>query len=101
MKQFLYTLLLIYPSIIFGQVSLDKLERKNGLAYEQGASNPFTGKAFEYFPNGGIKTILEYKNGIPDGEIKSWYSKDVKQAEGYIDKGQRTGTWKLSSFFCP
>ncbi len=85
----------MFPSIILGQVNMDKLTRKNALAYEQGASNPFTGKAFEYFANGGIKTILEYKNGIPDGEIKSWYSKDVKQAEGFIDKGQRTGTWKL------
>lgn len=94
MKKILYTLLFL-PTLTFGQVKMENLTRKNGLAFEQGASTPFTGKAFEYFPNGGTKTILDYKNGLPNGEIKSWYSKDVKQAEGFVEKGQRTGTWKL------
>jgi antitoxin component YwqK of YwqJK toxin-antitoxin module len=94
MKHILFTLLLI-PTLTFGQVSMEKLTRKNGLAYEQGASNPFTGKAIENFPNGGVKTILEYKEGVPNGEIKSWYNKDVKQAEGFVENGQRIGIWKL------
>jgi antitoxin component YwqK of YwqJK toxin-antitoxin module len=94
MKHILYVLLLI-PSLTFGQVSMEKLTRKNGLAYEQGATTPFTGKAVDNFPNGGVKTILEYKDGVPNGEIKSWYSKDVKQAEGFLENGQRTGIWKL------
>ena len=57
--------------------------------------NSFTGKAFAYFPSGDVQTILEYKDGIPNGEIKSWSKKDVKQVEGFVDNGKRTGTWKL------
>lgn len=95
MKQIFYIFLYLFPVVTLAQVSMDKLIRKNGLTYEQDASNPFTGKAIEYFSNGAIKTILAYKNGIPDGEIKSWYSKDIKQAEGYFENGQRTGTWRL------
>ena len=94
MKQIIFIFFLI-PTLTFGQVKMESLIRKNGLAFEQGASTPFTGKAFDYFQNGGTKTILEYKDGLPNGEIKSWYSKDIKQAEGFVEKGQRTGTWKL------
>ena len=94
MKQIIFIFFLI-PTLTFGQVKMESLIRKNGLAFEQGASTPFTGKAFDYFQNGGTKTILEHKDGLPNGEIKSWYSKDIKQAEGFVEKGQRTGTWKL------
>ena len=94
MRYFILLSFLI-PLLTFGQVKLDNLTKKNGLSYEKGASVPFTGKAFAYFPSGDIQTILEYKDGIPNGEIKSWSKKDVKQVEGFVDNGKRTGTWKL------
>ena len=71
MRYFILLSFLI-PSLTFGQVTLDNLTKKNGLSYEKGATVPFTGKAFAYFPRGDIQTILEYKDGIPNGEIKSW-----------------------------
>ena len=94
MRHLLFLYFLI-PSLSFGQVKLDNLTKKNGLSYDSGATIPFTGKAFAYFPSGDIQTILEYKDGIPNGEIKSWSKKDVKQVEGFVDNGKRTGTWKL------
>ena len=52
MKQIIFIFFLI-PTLTFGQVKMESLIRKNGLAFEQGASTPFTGKAFDYFQNGG------------------------------------------------
>ncbi len=94
MKYFI-VLALVVPTLTFGQVKLEDLIKRNGLSYEAGATNPFTGKAYAYFPDGSVQTMLEYKDGLPDGEIKSWSKKDVKQAEGFVAEGKRTGTWKL------
>ena len=94
MKYFILLSFLI-PSLTFGQVRLDNLVQKNGLAYEKGATVPFTGKAFAYFTSGDVQTIVEYKDGIPNGEIKSWAKKDVRQVEGFVANGKKTGTWKL------
>ena len=94
MKHFIL-LSLLFPLLSFGQVKMENLSRKNGLAYENGSSIPFTGKAISYFPNGDIQTTLEYKDGIPNGELNSWYKKDIKQIEGVVENGKKTGTWKL------
>lgn len=94
MKYFILLSFLL-PSLVFGQVKIDDLTSRNGLSYEKGATVPFTGKAFAYFPSGDIQTVVEYKNGLPNGEIRSWTKKDVKQVEGFVDNGKRTGTWKL------
>lgn len=94
MRYFILLSFLI-PSLTFGQVKLENLTKRNGLTFEKNATVPFTGKAYAYFPNGDVQTVLEYKDGIPNGEIKSWYKKDVKQVDGFVDNGKRTGTWKL------
>lgn len=94
MKYFILLSFLI-PSLTFGQVKLNNLVKKNGLSYEKEATAPFTGKAFVYFPNGDVQTIVEFKNGMLNGEVKSWSKKDVKQVEGFFDNGKRSGIWKL------
>jgi antitoxin component YwqK of YwqJK toxin-antitoxin module len=93
--RYFISLSFLIPSLIFGQVKLDNLTKRNGLSYEKGATVPFTGKAFAYFTSGAVQTILEYKDGIPNGEIKSWSKKDVRQVEGFVANGKKTGTWKL------
>lgn len=94
MKYFLLIAMLL-PILAFGQVRIESLVSKDGKAYEKGATAPFTGKAIKYFPNGDIQTSLEYKAGLPDGEIINWYKKDVKQLEGFVENGLKTGVWKL------
>ena len=94
MKSFLFLSLLI-PSIAFGQVKFEDLIKRNGLSYEKGANVPFTGNAFQYFPDGDIQTIAGYKDGLADGVIKSWYKKDALMVEGFYENGKKTGTWKL------
>lgn len=94
MKYFI-TLSFLIPFLVIGQVNLSSLVKKNGLSYEKEATAPFTGKAFAYFPDGAVQTSLEFKDGLPNGEIISWAKKDVKQVEGFLDNGKRAGTWKL------
>jgi antitoxin component YwqK of YwqJK toxin-antitoxin module len=92
-----YLLLLSFflPNLAFGQVKMNELITKRGLAYEMAGRTPFTGRAYSYFPNGDTQTVVTYKDGILDGAVASWYSKDLKQVEGLFDKGQKVGVWKL------
>jgi antitoxin component YwqK of YwqJK toxin-antitoxin module len=78
-----------------GQVKMNELITKRGLAYDMGERVPFTGKAYAYFANGDTQTVVTYKDGLLDGEVVSWYAKDQKQVEGIFDKGQKAGVWKL------
>lgn len=85
----------LFPTLSFSQVKVEDIVRKDGLAFEKNATIPFTGKALGYFSNGDVQTIVEYKDGIMNGELKSWYKNNAKQIEGFVDKGKQTGTWKL------
>src|SRR5690348_4090058 len=86
---------LLFPTLLFAQVKLSELTRRDGLAYEQHAATPFTGKAYQYYPDGAEQIMMEYKEGVSNGELKSWYDKGNVQVEGFISNGQHTGTWKL------
>jgi len=85
----------LFPILVSGQVKMSELITKRGLSYEMAGRAPFTGKAYSYFPNGDTQTVVTYKDGTLDGEIVSWYSKGIKQLEGFVDKGQKAGIWKL------
>jgi antitoxin component YwqK of YwqJK toxin-antitoxin module len=93
--KYLLLLSFLLPILASGQVKMNELITKRGLAYEMAGRTPFTGKAYSYFPNGDTQTVVTYKDGILDGEIASWYAKDIKQLEGLVDKGQKAGIWKL------
>jgi antitoxin component YwqK of YwqJK toxin-antitoxin module len=83
------------PILASGQIKMSELITKRGLAYDMVSTVPFTGRAYAYFPTGDTQTVVSYKDGILDGEVVSWYSKDHKQVEGVFEKGQKTGIWKL------
>jgi len=93
--KYLLSLSFLLPILTFGQVKMDELITKRGLAYEMAGRVPYTGKAYSAFPNGDTQTVVTYKDGILEGEVVIWYSKDHKQLEGLIDKGEKTGIWKL------
>ena len=93
--KYLLLLSFLLPILASGQVKMSELITKRDLAYEMAGRAPFTGKAYSYFPNGDTQTVVTYKDGILDGEIVSWYAKDLKQFEGLVDKGQKTGIWKF------
>ena len=93
--KYLLLLSFLLPILASGQVKMNELITKRGLAYEMAGRAPFTGQAYSYFPNGDTQTVITYKDGIPDGEVVNWYAKDLKQVEGFLDKGQKVGVWKL------
>jgi antitoxin component YwqK of YwqJK toxin-antitoxin module len=93
--KYLLLISFLLPILASGQIKMNDLITKRGLAYEMAGRTPFTGKAYSYFPNGDTQTVVTYKDGILDGEIVSWYAKDLKQLEGVVDKGQKAGIWKL------
>jgi antitoxin component YwqK of YwqJK toxin-antitoxin module len=93
--KYLLLLSFLLPMLASGQVKMNELITKRGLAYDMGERVPFTGKAFAYFANGDTQTVVTYKDGLLDGEVVSWYAKDQKQVEGIFDKGQKAGVWKL------
>jgi antitoxin component YwqK of YwqJK toxin-antitoxin module len=95
--KYLVSIAFLLPILVSGQVKMDDLITKRGLAYEMAGRTPYTGKAYAPFPNGDTQTVVTYKDGILDGEVFSWYSKDHKQLEGFIDKGQKARVWKLYS----
>jgi antitoxin component YwqK of YwqJK toxin-antitoxin module len=92
-----YLLLLtsLLPILASGQVKMNDLITKRGLAYEMAGRVPFSGQAYTPFANGDTQTIVTYKDGVLDGEVVSWYAKDHKQVEGVLEKGQKIGVWKL------
>jgi len=92
----LFSVFFLLPFGAFSQqVSLDKLTNTNGLAYLAGATTPYTGRSYALFPNGDTSTVIHYKDGKPEGEVKTWYRKGAKQVEGYLAGGKKTGTWYL------
>lgn len=93
--KYLLSLSFLLPILTFGQVKMDELITKRGLAYEMAGRVPYTGKAYSSYPTGDTQTVVTYKEGVLDGEVIMWYSKDHKQLEGTIDKGQKGGIWKL------
>jgi antitoxin component YwqK of YwqJK toxin-antitoxin module len=93
--RYLTLLSFLLPILASGQVKMNELITKRGLAYQMAERVPFNGKAYSYFANGDTQTVVTYKDGVIEGEFVSWYAKDRKQVEGLFDKGQKTGVWKL------
>lgn len=93
--KYVFFLSFFLPLLSAGQVKMKELITKRGLSYEMAGRTPYTGKAYSTFPNGDTQTVVTYKDGVLDGEVTGWFSKDHKQLEGFIEKGQKSGIWKL------
>ncbi len=93
--KYLLLLTLLFPILASGQVKMNDLITKRGLAYEMAGRVPFSGQAYTPFANGDTQTVVTYKDGVLDGEVVSWHAKGHKQVEGVFEKGQKTGVWKL------
>ena len=57
---------------------------QNGLLYLYNNNEPFSGRLFTHYKNGGIYSLTEYKDGKLDGEVKRWNMKgEVVQIDEY------------------
>lgn len=49
------------------------LENKDGIRYETGTNKPFSGKAIDFYEDGGKKLEYHFKDGLQDGGSSFWY----------------------------
>lgn len=70
------------------RVNYDDLETdRDGIYYWKG--EPFTGIAFEMYPNGQILSEDEMVDGIVDGFVREWYPSGERKLEGYGKLSER------------
>ena len=64
------------------EVSIKSLQKRgehgNQLYYLPNQEVPFTGKAFDYWPDGQMKTEISYKDGKRHGPKTHWYENGQK-----------------------
>lgn len=65
------------------------LQKDIGLVYYQ--NKPFTGCSFLKYPNGNTAEIINYKNGIKDGDFKKWFEDGTLSFEAFYVNGKRNG----------
>lgn len=93
------------------RVSMDRLERRNGLIFEIGAQHPFSGICFLRHENGQLLKEGTVKNGLCSGSWKYYdeagnttredqykrvllyFDSGVLQAEGMLKNGLMMGPW--------
>lgn len=65
------------------KVSIDNLQVKENRYYLQG-KKPYTGKVISKFDNGSVASVIQIKNGIPDGKWVAYgYKGEIVQEGSY------------------
>lgn len=66
------------------QIHEDLLQLRQGKYYFQRSSTPYTGKVVSKFDDGNISSIIDVKQGIPNGKwIAYGYQKEIVQEGSY------------------
>jgi antitoxin component YwqK of YwqJK toxin-antitoxin module len=87
-------LLLASAGCMAQRMPADSLEQRDGVSYRIGSQVPFTGKADRMDSTTGTRMEIEYRNGMPEGLMRSWYPNGQLQVEGTLHGQTREGTWK-------
>ena len=53
----------------------------------------YSGQIVEFYKNGTRKYLVNYDNGIKDGNYETWFKSGNKKVEGKYEGGKRVGTW--------
>jgi antitoxin component YwqK of YwqJK toxin-antitoxin module len=67
------------------------IEQRNGIAYEQGSTKPFTGVFEGYYRNGYKKAEIHFKDGKQHGAAKMWYENGQQSNEANFYDGKLEG----------
>ncbi|MDN5215318.1 hypothetical protein QQ020_24780 [Fulvivirgaceae bacterium BMA12] len=54
--------------------------------------SPFTGQVREYFPGGAIKSAINYRNGLKEGEALKFYEHGAIAERRYYHNNEKSGT---------
>ena len=71
------------------RVSVECLEQDDELVLFDG--HPFTGTAYELFPDGKLRHETTYQDGLPHGYWRDWYADGQMKFESACVKGLRHG----------
>lgn len=92
MKKLTFTFfVLLFTFYSFGQTNIKTLERIDGLWTKKGEKTAFTGPFIEYFDNGKIKGIGEFKDGLVHGLRIVYYENGIKSLERNYSNGINHG----------
>ncbi|MEZ5357764.1 MAG: toxin-antitoxin system YwqK family antitoxin [Candidatus Zixiibacteriota bacterium] len=73
----------------------DKGYKRVWTEYIDDAGSPVIHGAVEaYYPDGKLFSITEYKDGLPDGEITTWFENGQVKMSGHISGDNKIGLWK-------
>jgi antitoxin component YwqK of YwqJK toxin-antitoxin module len=92
-NKFIIIILVFVSFTTQSQIKKAELEERDGIQYEIGNENPYTGKVYTYYENNTKKSLIEFKNGIINGELKNWYLNGKKQVSGKMLNGEKDGIW--------
>lgn len=91
-KRVLFFLLIQFYLIGCNKTDCSDLKYENGITTLNGKL--FTGKCYEYFFNGQIRSEQEYKNGKDNGIWTFYHPAEIVRTSGEFKMGVRIGTWK-------
>ena len=52
----------------------------------------------ERYPNGKLKLLENYKNGMQHGLSSYYYENGIKSKEGNYENGKENGVWKIAHY---
>jgi len=70
-------------------------EEQNLLAFVFFKENKMDDVYKEFFKNGNPKALIEFKKGLPHGDVEFYYERGSLKISGKYKKGQKTGKWKF------
>jgi len=91
--KYLFFVLMIMPFILNGQnkVKYDNLEQRDGLFYEMGKLEPYSGQCYSTFPNGQLGLGGNIKEGLRDGEWVWYYENGTQRRFATYKNGLKHG----------
>jgi len=88
-----YFLLLSVIILVFSSCNNDIEKQNNKVEFKIGKRS-YYGQIVEFYKNGTRKYLVNYDNGIKDGEYETWFKSGNTKVEGNYKDGKRIGTWK-------
>jgi len=95
---------MIYPGMLVGILSIggssgreitsfERLVARDGLFYEVGSGEPFTGRVITYHANGQKKVAGEYFEGKREGKWIEWFETGKVKSESGWRGNEQDGKW--------
>ena len=74
-------------------VDFTELSYRNGLFYRGDAMQPFTGTAYDRWPNGRMRMRQPFVSGKEHGWTITWFDDGKKSSLGEREFGKQIGIW--------